>query len=222
MNPTAPRLLIDSADRAQAEALLGTGAFVGLTTNPTILERGGCRAADLPAVHAWARAAGAEEICFQTWGTTADELLANASRLLEIDPGLVVKVPTTAPGIRAAARLVDQGVEVLLTAVYRPAQMLAACAIGVRYVAPYVGRMADTGTADAVGATVAMQQIADRAGTSTLVLAASLRTVEEVIALAVGGVRAFTLSPPVAWEVLTDERSQAATDVFEDTMGRLG
>lgn len=124
--------------------------------------------------------------------------------------------------MQAAARLVNQGVEVLLTAVYRPAQMLAACAIGARYVAPYVGRMTDTGTADAVGATVAMQQIADRAGASTLVLAASLRTVDDVTALAVGGVRAFTLSPAVAWQVLTDERSQAATDVFEDTMGRLG
>lgn len=215
----APKLFVDSADQRAVEELFATGAFTGLTTNPTILERGGAVTADLPDINRWARAAGAREVCFQTWGETREELLANASRLLDIDARTVVKVPCTAAGVPAAATLVEQGVEVLLTAVYKPSQMIVASSIGARYVAPYVGRMSDSG-ADAHADVVAMHAIA--AGGRTTVLAASLRSADDVSRLAAAGVPAFTLSPPVAWDLVRDERSDAATEVFEATMARLG
>ncbi|WP_193311297.1 transaldolase family protein [Georgenia satyanarayanai] len=215
----APKLFVDSADQRATEDLFATGAFMGLTTNPTILERGGAVTADLPRINRWARAAGAREVCLQTWGETREELLANASHLLDVDARTIVKVPCTVVGVPAAATLVGQGVEVLLTAVYRPSQMVVACSIGARYVAPYVGRMADSG-ADALADVVAMHEIA--AGGRTEVLAASLRTADDAARLAAAGIPAFTLSPSVAWELVRDERSDAATEVFEATMARLG
>ena len=66
------RLYLDTADRAVAEPLLATGLFAGLTTNPTILARAGLTADDAPAVHRWARAAGAREVFFQSWGEDRD------------------------------------------------------------------------------------------------------------------------------------------------------
>lgn len=215
------KLFIDSADQRAAEELFATGAFSGLTTNPTILERGGSVMTDLYAINRWARAAGAREVCFQTWGTTRDEQLSNAKRLLDIDARTIVKVPCTRAGSAAAAALVDQGIEVLLTAVYKPSQMVVACSIGARYVAPYVGRMTDSG-ADAFADVVAMQEIATHSGARTEILAASLRSGEDVGRLAAAGVPSFTLSPAVAWDLVHDDRSDAATDVFEQTMLRLG
>lgn len=221
MHRRRPTLFVDSADQRATEELFTTGAFTGLTTNPTILERGGAVSADLPAINRWARAAGALEVCFQTWGTTSEAQLANASRLLDVDARTIVKVPCTAAGVVAAAALVDQGVEVLLTAVYKPSQMIVACSIGAKYVAPYLGRMADSG-ADAHADVVAMHEIATHGGGHTQILAASLRSADDVARLAAAGVPAFTLAPPVAWDLVQDERSDAATDVFEQTMERLG
>ncbi|WP_341359172.1 transaldolase family protein [Georgenia sp. M64] len=215
-----PTLFVDSADQQAAEELFATGAFYGLTTNPTILERAGRTIADLRSIDRWARAAGAREVCLQAWGETTAALLASAADLLDIDASTVVKVPATRTGIPAAAALTEQGVSVLLTAVYRPTQMIAACAIGARYIAPYVGRMADTGS-DALADTVAMQRIADRAANPTTVLAASLRSADDVARLAEAGVPAFTLSPAVAWEVLCDDRSETAATVFEETVAKL-
>jgi transaldolase len=59
---------LDTADRPAAEPLLATGLFAGLTTNPTILQRASRGVADIEHSYAWARAAGAKEIYFQTWG----------------------------------------------------------------------------------------------------------------------------------------------------------
>ena len=42
---TAPRLYVDSADVERVGALLASGVVRGVTTNPTILERGGRTAA---------------------------------------------------------------------------------------------------------------------------------------------------------------------------------
>lgn len=221
MRDSAPRLFVDSADRRAVEELFATGAFVGLTTNPTILERDGAVLADLPEINRWARAAGAREVCFQTWGVTVEEQLANAGRLLDVDARTIVKVPCTPAGITTGASLVGQGVEILLTAVYKPSQMVVACSIGARYVAPYLGRMSDSG-ADAFNDVVAMHEIAAHGGGSTEVLAASVRSADDVARLAAAGVPAFTLSPAVARSLVHDDRSEGATEVFEETMTRLG
>lgn len=221
MRARRPKLFVDSADQRATEDLFATGAFMGVTTNPTILERDGAVAGQLGDINRWARAAGASEVCFQTWGTTSGEQLANASRLLDIDARTIVKVPCTSDGVATAATLVDQSVEVLLTAVYKASQMVVACGIGVRYVAPYIGRMTDSG-ADAFTDVVTMHQIAGHGGRQTDILAASLRSADEVARLAAVGIPAFTLSPTVAWDLVRDKRSDDATEVFEQTMLRIG
>ncbi|MCL3862076.1 transaldolase family protein [Actinotalea sp. K2] len=221
MPSTRPLIFIDSADREKVESLFSTGAFVGLTTNPTILERDGARIADLPVINAWARAAGALEVCFQTWGADAVALRTNAARLLDIDARTVIKVPATAAGFEAAEHLIDQGVALLLTAVFRPSQMVAACAVGARYVAPYLGRMADTGSSDAMADVVAMHRIAEQSGSSTRVLAASVRRADDVADLVAAGIPAVTLSPALAWDVLCDDRAEQAAEVFDQTVDRL-
>lgn len=52
MNPIAPRLYVDSADVDRVSRLLAAGVVHGVTTNPTILERGGRTAADIPELYA--------------------------------------------------------------------------------------------------------------------------------------------------------------------------
>lgn len=216
--PSIPRFYVDSAEVARVTELLTVRLVSGVTTNPTILERAGQRLADLPALHArWLRE-GAAEIFFQTWGATAATMLDNAERLADLGERVVVKVPATRDGFIVARALTDRGVPVLVTAVYAVAQAVAAAAYGARYIAPYYGRLLDSGR-DPVSLIGQMQQACE--GSDTSVLAASLRSPDDVTALRLAGIRFFTAAPDVILAVLGDETSERSAVEFEAAMSRI-
>lgn len=210
-------LYVDTADRPAAEALLATGLFNGLTTNPTLLARAGLAQSDLPAIHAWATAAGADVVYMQTLGTTVAEILASGRGLREIGTDVIVKIPATRAGFEATRILAAEGAPILVTAVYHAAQALLARAAGAHSIAPYVGRMSDQGRSG-VEQTLAMATILR--GSETGVLAASLRTPDDVAALAAGGVEDFTISATLLEVMLADELTTAAAADFEAIAGR--
>ena len=144
-------LYLDTADEHAIAELLPTGLFAGVTTNPVILERSGLGSADIPRVLEHALASGAKAVFLQSWGEGREELVARGRRLAALDPQVRVKVPATAEGLPAAAALVADGIEVLVTAVHTVAQALYAEAAGATTIAPYVGRIASSG-GDGVGA----------------------------------------------------------------------
>ncbi len=208
---TTPRLYIDSADDQAVTRLLATGIPAGVTTNPTILSRAGLHVGDLPALYARWTDAGAGEVFFQSWGATVDEMVEHSLRLADIGPRVVVKIPATAAGFAAAATVIRAGHPVLVTAVYSTGQALVAAAVGARYVAPYLGRLDDAGL-DGKATIARMQHLLEGGGTQ--ILAASLRDVDAVTALAASGVRHFTAQPAVLEALMEDELAQAATAQF--------
>jgi TalC/MipB family fructose-6-phosphate aldolase len=204
-------LYIDAADRQLIEELWGSGVFAGVTTNPTILDRAALGQRDVPDLYRWLTDLGVGTVYVQVVGRTRDEMLRSAEGLRSLGP-LTVKVPATAAGLSAAGTLVRDGAQVLLTAVYHPVQALMARDCGIQGVAPYVGRMTDAGRAG-VESVIAMQQAI---GTEpTRILAASLRSADDIARLAAAGVPDFTLGGALARSVLDDELTRAAVDEFE-------
>ena len=214
---TTPRFYADSADVDVVAELLADGLISGVTTNPTILERGTRSVTDIPDLYSrWAEE-GAREIFFQAWGATADELMRNAERIAALGDLAVVKVPATRAGFAAASALTGGGVPVLVTAVYSPAQALAAASLGVRYIAPYLGRLNDAGR-DGLDEIGRMQALV--AGSGTAVLAASLRSPSDLIELALRGITHFTAAPPVLLAALQDDVSDRSAAEFEAAVAR--
>lgn len=204
-------LYIDAADRQLIEELWSSGVFAGVTTNPTILDRAGLGQRDVPDLYKWLTDLGVGTVYVQVVGRTRDEMLRSAEALRALGP-LTVKVPATAAGLSAAGALVRDGAQVLLTAVYSPVQALMARDCGIQGVAPYVGRMTDAGRSG-VESVIAMQQAI---GTEpTRILAASLRSADDIARLAAAGVPDFTLGGALAQSVLDDELTRAAVDEFE-------
>lgn len=216
---TAPRLYADSADVERVGRLLEAGVVHGVTTNPTILERGGRTASEIPALYERWVDQGAREVFFQTWGGDAAAFLRNAEGIRALGDRVAVKVPATAQGFAAASLLVRDGATVLVTAVYSVAQALACASIGVQYIAPYLGRMRDTGL-DGSGLIVRMQAVC--ADSDTNVLAASLRTPEDIVGLREAGVPYFTAAPDVLDALLFHEVSDSSAAEFDDAMVRIG
>lgn len=218
------RLFLDSADESTYDAWLPTGLFMGVTTNPAILERDGVECS-VESLSALARSAlefdAVEEFQVQTWGEDSDEMWKNGIALARLDPErLVVKVPATLEGIKAANALVVDGVRVTITAAYAPHQVLVAAAIGANYVAPYLGRMNDAGR-DGMGTIISMQETVEELESDMRVLVASVRTAAEVSKLAAKGCDTFTISEKVATEMFADPlTTQAALD-FESAAQRM-
>ncbi|WP_035253729.1 transaldolase family protein [Agrococcus lahaulensis] len=208
----APRLYVDSADLAAVSALLADSLVHGVTTNPTILERAGRTVAEIPELYARWVEEGAREVFFQAWGADASALEERARAILALGDRAVVKVPATRAGFGVAARLAREGAPVLLTAVFTPAQALAAASSGIRYLAAYLGRMRDAGF-DAVSDIARMQ--AACGGSGSEVLAASLRSPEDVVELAEARVPAFTAAPAVLEAMLAHPATVDAADAFE-------
>jgi TalC/MipB family fructose-6-phosphate aldolase len=204
-------LFIDSADRQMIEEIWPSGVFAGVTTNPTILGRSGLGLADVPKLYRWLVDLGVPTVFVQVVGRTTEEMLASAEEIRGLGP-VTVKVPATAAGFAASRRLVEDGAQVLLTAVYHPVQALMARDCGIQGIAPYVGRMTDAGR-PGVEAVIRMQQAIGV--TPTRILAASLRSADDVAELAAAGVPDFTLGAALAREVLADPLTTAAVEEFE-------
>jgi transaldolase len=218
----APRLLLDSADLGAWADLFPLGLFRGITTNPTLLRRSGhsCDGFGLGALVASAQSIGCGELHLQAWGATEADLLACGRALLDLAPDLVVvKLPLTDPGLRAARVLLAEGERVTLTACYSAPQAMAAAALGATYVAPYLGRISDGGR-DGCGEVIAMGRCLRGLGSSTRLLVASLRSVAELTRLAAEGVDTFTLSPELARQLWTHSATTAAAAQFESDARR--
>ena len=211
------RFYVDSAQVAEVSELLRDGLVHGVTTNPTILERAQRSAADSPELYARWVAEGAQEVFFQAWGESTRALLRNAEDILALGPKAVVKVPATRAGFAAAVALKREGATVLLTAVHSPSQALMAASLGVRYIAPYLGRMQDSGLDGVAEIATMTSMVAD---TATDVLAASLRTPDAIVALAEVGVRYFTAAPAVILAVLQHDVSDRSSAEFEAAVAR--
>lgn len=215
---TAPLgFYIDSADPSAHEKWLPTGIFRGITSNPTLLKDAGKHVDDIPAIYNRARELGAPDVFFQTWGTDADQLYTNAKLIREGAAEAIIKVPATAIGAQATAKLHGEGVPVLMTAVYSAKQALIAAALEVEYIAPYFNRMFLAGR-DAVAEIRQMTTAIPQDGSGPLLVAASIKSAQHLLSLTDVGVRRFTISPDVIADLFGDQLAANAVDVFEEHM----
>lgn len=227
-NPIQPRpqqqlrLYLDTADIHQWETWMPTGMFYGVTSNPTLLERAqvSCSVGSLRDLARHAFRLGAKEVQMQTWGSTVQNLVETGQAISAIDPRIVVKVPITQLGTEAGSKLVAAGARVTLTAVYAQHQVLIAAAIGAEYVAPYLGRISDSGR-NGRDELVAMQRSLDGVNSPTRILTASIRQVEDIAVLSAHGLNTFTLSGAIAQSFFEVEATLQATAEFEQAARRM-
>ncbi|MDF5728597.1 MAG: transaldolase family protein [Rhizonema sp. PD38] len=217
------RLFLDTADIQKWQHWLPTGLFYGVTTNPVLLEQAqvACNVSHLKAIANQAFALKAKEIQLQTWGTTVDSLVKTGKLLAAIDERIVVKVPITKIGTEAASLLIAEGIRITLTAVYAIHQVLIAAALGADYVAPYLGRINDLGR-NGREDLVAMQRVRAGVGSTTRILVASIRSVDDIALLAAQGLDTFTFSPLVAAAFFEVAATNQATTDFEQAAQRMG
>ena len=212
------KLYLDTAKVQEWDDLMPFGIFTGITTNTLLASRAGLQygSIDWPVLFQRAADLGATELHAQVYGDPARYIdwagaLYEAGRAAGIDA--VVKVPMVAPALKQFSGIQALGGKTLLTAAYGAQQALVANAFGATYLAPYLGRMRDTGVDD-IAALAQMVGVTKQGACQ--VLAASIRSTDHLMQIAAAGAPCATFNADVAQALIDNPTSIAAWEEFED------
>lgn len=176
------KYLIDSANPEEIGQALAWGAC-GITANPSMYRAQKVQILDF--LQTYTR----EELEFLSGEVVADDvqtMLAQAERIAQVDPNIVIKINFSPEGLELCKLLHRRGVRCAMTLIFTVAQAVAAMNAGADYVFPFVGRTDAFAGGDGLQMVEAVQQIASRRGVS--VVAASIKSLYQLEALAKMGV----------------------------------
>ncbi|MGL5287104.1 MAG: fructose-6-phosphate aldolase [Aeromonas sp.] len=207
-------LYLDTADVAAVRRWARILPLAGVTTNPSIVAKGGTALATLlPALR---DVLGPDARLFaQVLGREEPEMVREARALRAMDSNLVVKIPVSAEGLAAIKTLKKEGIPTLGTAVYTPQQGWLAALAGADYVAPYVNRI-DAQGGDGIKSVDELQRLLTLHAPHSQVLAASFRTPRQALDCLLAGCSAITLPLDVTEQLLSMPALSSALLQFEN------
>lgn len=198
------RLFIDSANIAEIKEAAGWGVISGVTTNPSLVAR---EKRDFHTVIREIAAIVDGPISAEVLSLESDKMIEEAETLSRLAPNVVIKLPMTIDGLKAARALKALGIKTNVTLVFSPNQALLAALAGATYVSPFVGRLDDAGH-DGIKVVRDIVEIFDLHGLDTQVITASIRHPLHVAEAARAGSHIATVPFKVlrqmAWHPLTD------------------
>lgn len=199
---------LDTADIKEIETGLEWGMVNGITTNPTLIAKQG--KPYLATVQEIARLVPGP-VSGEVLATEFDEIMEQGRRLAGLAENVVVKVPLTPAGLRAVARLLDEGIRTNVTLCFSAAQALIAAKAGAAYISPFVGRLDDVGE-DGMELIEKVVSIYQNYEFDTKVLVASIRHPVHIVQSALLGADVATLP----FKVLEQLYKHPLTDVGLD------
>jgi transaldolase len=130
--------------------------------------------------------AGVSIEVFANLSTTAEQMLAQGEDMFSWIPNAYIKYPCTYEGLRAAQMSVERGIRVNVTLCFSQEQAAGVYAAthaskAPVYVSPFIGRLDDRGE-NGMDLIRAIQQMYKASDGHVYVLAASIRTVDQLLA----------------------------------------
>ena len=202
---------LDSASPDDAREAQELGFVAGITTNPSLIAR---EEGEPLAVLSRVLEAFPGKVFYQPSAAHAPAAEEEALSARDLAPErLAVKLPARTDFLAVAARLTARGATCGLTAVYSPAQAVAAQAAGCRWLIPYVDRAARLlpPTENVVSALAAV--LGPRAATE--ILAASIKSPAQAVQAVRDGAAALSMPLSVILELAEHELSREAIEEFE-------
>lgn len=192
---------IDSCDSQVIADACRYGIIFGVTTNPSMLAKSDC---DLEKVINKLLDVQDGPVAIQVVADEASAMVHQAIALHTFSDRIVVKIPLTQQGLIAMKQLSEQEISIMATAVFQPNQALHAALAGADYLAPYIGRMYNSGI-DALESLQTMKTIFDKYTLKTKLIAAALQSPEQITACAAMGISAVTMRGTLFNQFVTDD-----------------
>jgi len=171
------RLILDTAHIDQIERAIQSGVIGGIATNPSKIAETG------KSVETVVREIASifdGPIALEAPSTRAEDIVREARELSRLGPNVAIKIATTFEGIKAISQLSKEGIKTNSTLVFTPAQALLAGLAGASFISPFVGRASKMGL-DPMATLAKARKMYDAFGLNTKIIAASIRSVDQVI-----------------------------------------
>jgi transaldolase len=207
------KIFLDTADVSMISSAYDTGLLDGVTTNPTLILKSGRQLLEVieEITNSFSKL---ESISAEVVADNAEEMLSQAQKYYTIKPNVTIKVPCTVEGLKACKFLSDKGIRVNVTLVFSVAQAILASKAGATYISPFVGRWMDN-SIDGIELIKNIRKAFDYSGTSTQILAASLRDVRQVEQSALAGANVVTIPPIVFWGMYKNIMTDKGLELFQ-------
>ena len=208
------KIFLDTADVSLIGPAYDTGLLDGVTTNPSLILKSGRQLQEVIQEIATIFSE-LESISAEVVAETSDEMLSQAKCYYTIKPNVTIKVPCTVEGLKACKFLSNVGIKTNVTLVFSVAQAILASKAGATYISPFVGRWMDN-SIDGIELIKNIRKAFDYSGTSTQILAASLRDVRQVEQSALAGADVVTIPPVVFWGMYKNIMTDKGLELFQE------
>lgn len=206
------KIFLDTADISFIQPAYETGLIDGVTTNPSLILKSGRQL--LEVITELSKFENLQSISAEVVADTSEEMLSEARKFYSIAPAVTIKVPCTVEGLKACKFLSDKGIQTNVTLVFSVAQAILASKAGATFISPFVGRWMDN-SIDGVEIVKNIRKAFDYSGTSTQILAASIRDVRQVEQAALNGADVVTIPPVVFWGMYKNILTDKGLDLFQ-------
>ncbi|HEX7671350.1 MAG TPA: fructose-6-phosphate aldolase [Polyangiaceae bacterium] len=204
------KFFIDSGDIGEIKEAAAMGAIDGVTTNPSLLAKGG-----LPTKKAIV------QICELVDGPVSAEVIATDTAtileegrvLAKLHPNVVVKVPLIADGLKAVQVFTKEGIRTNVTLCFSPTQAIFAAKAGATFISPFIGRLDDIAE-EGMDLIEKIVHIYGNYDFDTEVLVASVRHPVHVVQAAMLGADICTVPFKVISQLLTHPLTDAGLKKF--------
>ena len=204
------KIFIDTANVEHIKNANDLGVVCGVTTNPSLIAKEG-RVFEEVVKEITEIVDG--PISAEVISLEADKMVEEALELAKIHKNIVIKIPMIAEGLKAVKVLSAKGIKTNVTLIFNPTQALLAARAGATYVSPFVGRLNDIATR---GNTLIedIAQIFDIHGIDTEIIAASIRSPQDVVDAALAGAHISTIPYNVICQMMKHPLTDAGIEKF--------
>jgi transaldolase len=205
------RFFIDTGSIAEVEEIAAWGILSGATTNPTLLAKEQGDPGEI-----------IRRICDLVQGPVSAEvvsddagaMVAEGHALNGLHEHVIVKVPFSSEGLAATHRLASDGIAVNMTLVFSANQALLAAQAGATYASCFMGRLDDI-SVDSAAVLAEIVEALRPGGTTTQVLAASIRHPAHVVTAAQLGCEVATVPAKVFRQMLDHPLTEKGRELFK-------
>lgn len=192
------KIFIDTANTKEIQEIAELGFLSGVTTNPTLIAKEGRKLEDV-IKEIVSMVDG--PISAEVLSLDADKMVEEAKELAKIDSNIVIKIPVCTEGLKAVSRLHKLGIKTNVTLIFSGTQALLAARAGATYVSPFMGRLDDIAS-EGEKLIEEISQIFSIHSIDTEIIAASIRSPEDVVRSAMAGADIATVPYKVICQMI--------------------
>ena len=205
------KFYVDSANIEDIREAKEMGVADGVTTNPTLIVKSGREFREV-----------IQEIASEIDGPIFTEvirqdeaaILEEGYEMVKWSDQVVVKIPATEQGLKAARRLESEGIPTGVTLIFSTSQALMAAKAGASYLIPFVGRLDDI-SADGSETIAQIAKILNNySDLQSQIVAASIRHPMHVLEFALMGVDIVTAPVSVYKKLMNHPLTDVGLDRF--------